>query len=75
MKETPTLKLGLTLVMTVTQVCVFVNLCQSFTKKWEGVEKLGSHIVRYYRMFLSSAYFNKSKWARVLHLFQCGNIK
>ena len=26
LKETPTLKLGLTLVMTVTQVCVFVNL-------------------------------------------------
>ena len=28
LKETPTLKLGLTLVMTVTQNCVFVNLCR-----------------------------------------------
>ena len=30
-KETPTLKLGLTPVMTVTQVCIFVNLCRETT--------------------------------------------
>jgi len=31
LKKTPTLKLGLTPVMTVTQDCVFVNLCRGTT--------------------------------------------